>query len=361
MQKLVPLFIVFLFGTLLVSCKEEIQEKQIIRPVRFIKVYSTGGSRVRIFTGVAQAGSESKLSFRVPGTVLKIPVLVGSNVRKGQLISELDPGDYQLQVQQAEAALTQAQAQARNASSNFDRIRSLYEANSQSKSNYDTARAVNESANAAVLSAQKQLELAKSRSSYTRLIAPVNGAIASVLVEMNENVQAGQPIVLLTSVSQIEVKLSIPEVLITQIKEGSDVKVKFDAIPDSEFSATIFEVGVAATGIGTTYPVTVRLAENEKAIRPGMAATVACQFEYKNEREHYFLPSHAVVEDRQGRFVYIVKPIKNEQGFGVISRRAISMGDLTTDGIEIFEGLVDGDMVVTAGVSRINDGMKVKI
>ena len=347
--------------TLFIKCGKEEQEREIIRPVRYIQVYSTGGSRVRTFTGVAQAGMESRLSFKVPGTIQKVSVLVGDNIKSGQLIAELDASDYQLQVQQAEASLAQARAQARNASSNFERVRTLYESNNISKSNFDAARAANESANAAVRSAEKQLEMAKLRLSYTRLTAPVSGAIASVNVEVNENVQAGQPVVMLTSGSQIEVKLSIPEILISQMKEGGNVTVVFDAIPNKKFAATVLEVGVAATGIGTTFPVTVRLADKDDTLRPGMAATVSLRFESKDERERFIVPSHVVVEDRMGRFVYVVEPSADEQGYGIIQRHAVTICDLTADGIEIFEGLSDGDLVVTAGVSRITEGQKVKI
>jgi RND family efflux transporter MFP subunit len=304
---------------------------------------------------------ESKLSFKVPGNVKRLAVLVGDNIRRGNLIAELDRGDYELQVQQAEAAWTQAQAQERNAKSNFDRVRTLYESNNISKSQYDGARAANESAKAAVKAAEKQLELARSQLSYTRLTAPVDGAIAAINVEVNENVQAGYPIVVLTSGSHIEVKFSIPEILITQMKEGSKVTVKFDAIPDQEYSATVLEIGIAATGIGTTYPASVRLDEQDDAILPGMAASVACQFEATDERERFMVPSHAVVEDRHGRFVYIVNQIEDEADMGIIHRRPVTIGELTADGIEIFEGLTDGDFVVTAGVSRISDSLKVKM
>jgi RND family efflux transporter MFP subunit len=361
MTKSNPLWIILLGTILFISCGEEEPEKEIIRPVRYMQAYSTGGSRVRAFTGVAQAGMESNLSFKVPGTVQKVAVLVGDDVKRGQLIAALDPNDYSLQVQQAEAALAQARAEARNASSNFERVRALYESNNISKSSYDAARAANESAKAAVRSAEKQFEMAQLKLSYTRLTAPVSGAIASCIIEVNENVQAGSPVVMLTSGSQIEVKILIPGILISQVKEGGKVTVTFDAIPKKEFAATILEVGVAATGVGTTFPVTVLLDEKDAEIRSGMAATVACRFESRDERERFILPSHAVVEDREGRFVYVVEPIPDEIGYGTIHRKSVTVGDLTAGGIEIFEGISDGDLVVTAGVSRIIDGQKVKI
>jgi multidrug efflux system membrane fusion protein len=361
MSKYNPFLITVVGMILLFSCGKKEHEQEIIRPVRYMQVFSTGGSRVRSFTGVAQAGVESRLSFKVPGTVKSVHVLVGDNVSRGQLIAELDPSDYELQVQQAEAALTQARAQERNASSNFDRVRTLFESNNIAKSNYDAARAAYESAKAAVQATEKQLELARLQQSYTRLAAPVNGSIASVNVEVNENITAGQPIVMLTSGSKIEVKFSIPELLITQIKEGDKAIVSFDALPDKELSATVTEVGIAAISAGATYPVTVQLDKQENAIRPGMAATVAYRFESKDERERFIVPSHAVAEDQKGRFVFVVKPVQDETGFGMVHRKPVTIGELTADGIEIFEGLNDGDFVVTAGISQISDSLRVKM
>lgn len=355
------LYLLFFISILFLSCgKEEVQE-EIIRPVRYIQAFSTGGSRIRSFSGVAQAGLESNLSFKVPGTIKRIAVKVGDKVKRGELIAQLDPSDYELQVQQADASLANAQAQARNAKANYDRIRTLYENNSASRSELDGARAASESAEAGVRAVEKQLELARLQLSYTTIRAPTAGAIAQVNAEINENIQIGQTVVILTSGSQIEVQVSIPEVLITQIKQNKKVTVTFDAIPDREFTATVREVGVAAIGVGTAFPVTVRLDKGDPAIRPGMAAEVAFLFESKDEKERYIVPSHAVTEDREGRFVWIVEPISDEPGYGTVHRRSVAVGDLTTEGLEIFEGLSDGDLVVTAGMSRLTQGLKVKI
>jgi RND family efflux transporter MFP subunit len=139
------------------------------------------------------------------------------------------------------------------------------------------------------------------------------------------------------------------------------VTVSCDAVQDKEFIATVREVGVAATGVGTTFPVTVRLDTKEAEIRPGMAATVAFLFESRDEREIFLIPSHAVAEDRDGRFVFVVEPIHDQPNLGIVRRRTVTVGELTHDGLEVFTGLSDGDLVITAGISRIEEGQKVKM
>ena len=195
--------------------------------------------------------------------------------------------------------------------------------------------------------------------SYTRLTAPSSGSIATVDVEVNENVQAGQVIVMLTAGSQIEVEVAIPEVLISQVRMGSPVTVSFDALPGKNYAATVREVGVAATGFATTFPVTVRLNSADSSIRSGMAAEVAFRFESGDQRERIIVPAVAVAEDRQGRFVFVVQPANGDTA--IVKRTNVEIGELLSDGLEVFAGLTDGDLVVTAGVSRIQDGQKVKL
>ena len=345
---------------LFVACSKNTEPPaEILRPVRYQKVFMTGGERERMFSGISQAGLESRLSFKVSGTIQRIPVNVGDRVNIGQLIAELDDSDYQLQVEQAEASLASATAMERNTGSNYKRVQQLWENRNASRNDLDAARAANESAAAQVRALQKQLELAKSQLSYTKLNAPVAGAIASVDVEVNENVGIGRTIVELSSGAQMEVRVSIPEILIFQIRTGQQVIVKFDALPGQDYSARITEVSVTATGSATTFPVIARLDRAVATLRPGMAAEVIFKFSSQEKSERIVVPSFSVGDDRQGKFVFVVEP-GEEPGQGVVTRKAVVIGDFREEGIEILDGLIDGSLVVTAGISKLVDGQKVK-
>jgi RND family efflux transporter MFP subunit len=353
------LSMVFFFALLfMISCKEEQKVAEVIRPVRTEQVFSTGGSRVRTFSGVVKSGSESKMSFKIPGTVQKIAVEIGSKVRTGNLLAKLDPTDYEIQVKEAENARDLARANEIQAKANLERIRTLYENRSVSRSNLDAARAAYESAHEQDNIAKKRRKLARRQLEYTELSAPVDGAISDIRVEENENVQAGQPVVILTSGSNLEVKIAMPEILIAQIREGEDVDVTLDAVPDKSFKAKITEVGIASTAYTTTYPVVVRLVETDPDIRSGMAAEVSFTFKATSDRESFVVPPIAVGEDRLGRYIFIVEP--SDTGFGIVRKRPVEIGELTPTGLEIFEGLEDGEYIVTAGVSRIQDSLKVR-
>ena len=284
---------------------------------------------------------------------------MGDTVRAGQLIAELDPTDYQVQLQEAQAVLVQAQAEARNAEANYERVRALFENENASLNELDTARAGAESTAALVRSVEKRLELAQLQLQYTRLTSPMSGAIADVKMEANETVSPGQPIVVLNSGSRPEVEVAVPEGFIVQIKKGSSVTVTFDAFAGEEFPAVVTEVGVAAMGSATTFPVVVRLVGSHAEIRPGMAAEVAFQFRYRGEKEQFWVPPHSVGEDREGRFIFIVE--LTEPGFGIARRRPVKVGELSSEGLEILEGLVDGELLIIAGVSMLEDGRQVKL
>ena len=342
------------------GCAEQAVPEQHLRPVRTMQVYSTGTERIRSFSGTARAGRESRLSFKVPGTVETLNVNVGDRVRAGQVLATLDPQDYRLQVEDGEAALARAGAEARNAEANYARIRELYENNNASLNDLDAARAGYESATAALESGEKRLEQAQLQLSYAELKAPVAGAIAQVPVEVNENVQSGQTVAVLTSGERPEVEIGMPEVFISRIREGQTVEVTFDASSGRRFGATVTEVGVASTGLATTFSVKVRLDREEPDVLPGMAAEVHFRFEGQGGRELMVVPAFAVGEDRDGRFVYVLEEIGN--GVGRALRREVTVGALTADGgLEISHGLVDGERVITAGVSRIQDGLEVRL
>jgi len=322
-------------------------------------VFSTGGRSTRTFSGVAKASIESNLSFKVLGTIKNIRIKVGDTVKPGDLLAELDDIDYELRVRKGKAALEQARAQLRNATAQNERIRLLYESNNASRADLDAALTAYESAQASVSAFEQTLELANLQLNYTRLIAPIGGSIASVNVEENENVDPGETVALLSSSSQIEVEVSIPEKLISQIHEGNTVSVTFDAVEGEEFSGSITEVGITTTEGSAAYPVTVKLDNDTKNVRAGMAAEVTFTFESEDNRTVIIVPSHAIGEDRDGRFIYVAEPV--EEGRATIVRKNVTVGDFTASGIEVFEGLNDGDMVVTAGMSKITEGMTVKL
>lgn len=354
-------FLLLLLSGLLTACPEQPQQAvPMIRPVRYQAAAMTNtGALTRTFSGVAKAGLESNLSFKVSGTVNVIAVKVGDVVQQGQIIATLDATDYELQVQQAEAQLAQASAQELNARTQLERTQKLFDKQGTSQSNLDAAHTAHESALAMVRAMEKQVALATSQTAYTRLTAPFDGVISAVHAETNENVQAGMPIVMLTApLTEPEVEVAMPDTYIAQITQGQTVTVRFNATIDRTFTGIVTEVSLITSKLSATYPVIVTLSESDPAIRPGMVADVTFTFAGE-ERERILLPSHAVLEDQDGRFVYVAQPGNGD--IAVVKRANVTVGDLTAEGFEILAGLTEGQYVITAGVSRITPDMQVKL
>lgn len=357
MKRIVPLGLILLAVS--TACGDREATQPTLRPVRTIEVFTSAGGRDRTFSGTTRAGIESVLSFRVPGTVVNVPVSVGQRVISGQLIAQLDPGDFLLKVQEAEATLSQARAGDRNTQANYDRVRDLYENGNASLSELDAARAAAESSKATVIAGETRLALAQSQLSYATLRAPVEGDIAAVTVEVNENVGAGQAVAVLSAGEVPEVEVAMPENLITQLRSGQPATVTLDALPSLSFQATITEVGIAATAAGATFPVVVRLDAPDPNVRPGMAASVTFYFGPTGQGSVALVPPAAVAEDRGGRYAFIIE--LESDSTGITRRRAVRVGELTASGLTVLEGLSDGDLLVTAGVSRIRDGDRVRL
>ena len=354
-------FCLFLLGLGVWSCEktENVSVEEILRPVRSEQVFLSGSDQVRTFSGTAKAGLEAKLSFKVSGTLQRLHVKVGDKVQQGQIIAQVDPQDYDLKVQRAEAALARAKASARSAKADYARVRALYENRNASRNDLDQSRAGAESSRADVGSSSKELELARLQLGYTRLVSPASCYVAAVPVEVNENVQLGQPVVEVVCGSRLEVEVGVPEVFIARVRQGDQVKAIFDAIPGIQFPAVVTKVGVASGQTGTTFPVTVQLQQRVPGFRSGLASEVTFRFKGKKGEARMLVPPVAVGEDREGRFVFVVEEI--EGGLGIVHRKPVTVGELTAEGMEILDGLVDGERVVTAGVRRLNDGRKVRL
>ena len=340
-----------------------------LRPVRYQEIGYSGAPESHTFSGTAQSSKEAPLSFRVAGTINRIPVQIGQRIKKGALIAVIDPIDYTIQYDQSQAQLKSAQTQVKSAQSqltssksNYERMERLYENNSiplsefeQAKTSYEGAQSQYEAAQAQVSTASKQAQSAKNQVNYTRLTAPFTGVITAINAEENEQVNAGMPIASLSSEFNPEVSLGIPDQFISRVKAGEKVKIQFPVLPEEDFSGTINEVGFSA-GASSTYPVVVRLDKNNPAIRPGMAADVTFYLSQTQQTPVLLTPIKSVGEGPDGMFAFV---LKEEGEKYTVRKQKINIGPLRPGGFEVKTGLKKGDKVAVAGLSSLLDGMAV--
>jgi RND family efflux transporter MFP subunit len=348
-----------LSAVVLVGCqKEKSEAPPPIRPVKYQVVEPTGGQFKRSFDGESSAGVESKLSFRVNGTIKKVHVKTGDPVKKKQLLAELESTDYELQVSQASAEYTSAKATEAAAASNFKRVEELYVSGDIPPSQFEAAKAEYKTAKARTAAMGNAVSLASQQRRYTKLYSPVDGSVAATPGKDNTNVQGGQLIVALNSGDSLKVKVSVSDKYIGLVDSGDLVVVRFSELEGKQFGASVSEISPTSASAGAE--VTVLMDATTEDVRPGMAATVEFEFGEADEPTKIVVPSAAVGQDRQGDFVFVVE--KTTDGLGTVKRRKVTpSGEPHADGIPIEEGLAEGELVVIAGRTRIQDGLTVAV
>jgi len=144
------------------------------------------------------------------------------------------------------------------------------------------------------------------------------------------------------------------------------IHATFDAIKDKIFPLTFREVSAQADEATHAYKIRFSLPAIENyTILPGMTATVVADrvpaIDGSGDEREIIVPSHAVLEDNNGRFVYIAEPESTSPMIGVIHRRNVTTSRLTNTGLMITSGLDPNDLVVTAGMSKMQEGMSVRL
>lgn len=379
------LLIACLFFTTCNNNEKETTTTTSIRPVKYIAVGSRNLVGQHSFTGLAKAQQKANLSFKVGGTINRILVKVGDQVRQGQALATLDATDYQISYTQSLASVENAGAQIESAvaqvesaktnyltaQSNYQRFEKLYENNSISLSDFEQAKANYLSAQASYKAAQTQVKAAEAgknssvsvaqsaanQVNYTKITAPFGGVITNVMIEPNEVVGQGTPIVIINSIGNPDIEIGVPENTISEIQDNQKVTVRFNSLGDQEFKGLVHEIGYSSSG--TTYPVTIRLVDSDPRIRPGMPASA--MFTHAGNhgvKSALIVPPSAVGEDNNGNFVYLIQS-NNEKH--ICKKQKVSVGRLSDAGFEILSGLNNGDKVASAGLNVLRDEMEVSL
>lgn len=370
------------------ACNNEEQATTIaqsVRPVKFTKVVSSNLEGQHIYTGLAKAQERANLSFKVGGTINNIAVKVGDRVRRGQVLATLDATDYQVnytqslagvesskaQIESAQAQLESAKANYITSESNYKRFEKLYETNSISISDFEQAKASYQGAEASYKAAQTQVEAAKAgqkssesvaksasnQVSYTKITAPFAGIITRINVEPNELAGQGSPVMEINSLGNPDIEIGVPENTISEIKNGQKVIVAFNSLHHQTFNGIVHEIGYSSAG--STYPVTIRLKDSDQRIRPGMPASATFSFnDHHSSKSALLVPPSAVGEDGKGNFVYLIQGDNNNY---VCKKQNVQVGKLTDAGFEVVSGLKNGDMVASAGLNVLREGMQVSL
>jgi RND family efflux transporter MFP subunit len=337
---------------LLVACSEAPQQQQ-EAPPRLVKtqlVSAKSGNDWREFPGTVEAAQTADLGFRVSGKLAAISVREGDNVKLGQLLAKLDDTDYQIQLRTRQADFDKAAA-------DFKRAQSLLSQKLIAKSDFDKLEAQHASSLAALTAAIQNVE-------YTNLKAPFAGSIARRHVDNFEDVSAVQTIFTLQDMSSIHIKVNIPETLMILINTNDkpNVFAMFDSIPNQQFPLTLQEVATQADPGSKTFAVTFNMPSVKSFnILPGMSVTVRGSQPLQADAQALgvIVAAQAVIETNEGRFAFVVEDIQKQQG--KVVRKRVTTGHITERGLEVLTGLEPGERLIIAGMSKMSEGMTVRL
>lgn len=342
-----------LVGLLSISaCSKKVEKTEDVRPVRAVQAKLEGSDIASEFSGEVRARIESRLGFRVPGKIIARKIELGTLVKRGQVLMQLDPQDLLLAQAQSKAGLAAAESNRDLAKAELKRYQELREKNF-------VAQAVLESKDTAYKAAQASYEQAKAgfsnqsnQAGYTSLIADVDGVVTAVEAEVGQVVAAGAPVVRVAKTGDMDVVVGIPEDKINALRHMTDVKVRLWANAQVSYAAKLRELSPIADPITRTYLAKVALPENVKDVRLGMTAMVS--FGMKNPQAMIRLPMTALFQEKNVSSVWVVES-------GAVKLVPVQIGSSSGEDILVAAGIQPGQTIVTAGVNLLKSGQKVSI
>ena len=342
MRRLDFLLIGFLI-VLLTSCGKRVQNAGTNPAVKIDTVLSADKQIALQFPGRVKAAQDISLSFRVSGTIQYMHVNDGAYVRKGQLLAELDPTDYQVQLDAAEAEYQSVKAEA-------ERVMALY------KENVTTPDA-NDKAVYGLRQITAKYNHAKDQLSYTRLYAPFSGYVQKRLFDSHETVAAGMPVVSIISEGSPEVEINLPAVEYIHRQQFTRYYCTFDVYPHQRYALELISVTPKANA-NQLYTMRLQLKKEDKqaAPSPGMntMVTIECS---EGDVRNLSVPSGAILRENGRTSIFLYDASSH-----AIRRCDVTVTRLLSDGrCLITSGEVNpGDLVVASGVHHVKEGEQVE-
>jgi membrane fusion protein (multidrug efflux system) len=288
--------------------------------------------------GTANANEQVTLSAGVTERIERLNFDDGGFVRAGQVIAVLAQG-------QEQAQLSEAQARAREAGQQLARIEELKSRGFATKSNLDQQVA-------AAAQARAQAAQARATIGDRNVRAPFSGWVSLRNISAGAVVNAGGEIATISDLSSIKLDFTVPETLLPVMKAGLPIEARSAAYPDQPFRGTVATVDPVIDPNTRAVTVRARLPNPNLRLKPGMMLTVNIE---TAPRVGLAVPELAVIGEGDNRFVYVVGPD------GTAKRVPVKTGLRQEGRIEIVDGLRPGQQVVTEGVVKLADGMKVRL
>ena len=352
------LLLVLMVTGALAACSKPPAVPDPVRAVRTLTIspQTAGGSYE--YAGEVRARTESRLSFRVGGKMVKRLVDLGDPVKKGQLLAQLDAQDLRLGQDAARAAVASAQANFDQNAADFRRYKDLSDKGFIGPAELDRREMAMKTTRAQLDQARAQSSVQGNQAGYASLIADANGVVTGVDLEPGMVASAGTPVLRLAHDGPRDVVFSVPEDKVGVVKalaaQPGRFKVRLWGAGEARLPATIREVSAAADSVTRTFLVKADIGTTAvDGVRLGQTATVV--MELPQVAGVTKLPLSALREEKGRSTVWVV-----DRGSMTVKSQDVKLAGADGNEAVITSGLAAGEIVVTAGVHVLSPGQKVK-
>ncbi|WP_340571194.1 efflux RND transporter periplasmic adaptor subunit [Stenotrophomonas sp. G106K1] len=291
------------------------------------------------YTGTAalEPRAESQVVAKTSGVALAVLVEEGQRVSAGQPLVRLDPD-------RARLAVAQSEAQMRKLENDYQRAQKLVAQQLVSAASVDQLRYDLENVRA-------QYRLATLELSYTTVVAPISGVIASRSIKTGNFVQINTPIFRIVDNSRLEATLNVPERELATLRAGQPVTLSADALPGQTFTGVVDRIAPVVDSGSGTFRVVSAFDGAAQSLQPGMFGRI--RIDYDQRADALVVPRLALLDDGEPA-VFRVRE-------GKVARVPVKLGYAEGPWVEIREGLAAGDQIVTAGKVALRDGTAVQV
>ncbi len=315
------------------------------------------------FTGELESPLSVQVSAKAQGRLGKLELEKGSDVtegvevKKGEVIAEIEHRELEAQLALAEAQLQQAEAALADKERELRRLVALFAEDVATERERDSAVAAHDSAAASHAQAQAQVKLARVNLEESFIRAPMDGVVAERYVDPGAMVGANTPIVRLVQMSPLRLMVYVPAPMLPVLEPGrTPVEVRTDAHLNRSFESVVGRIFPTVDSATRTAQVEILLdnkhnGNGQWVLRPGMYATAEISMAVREAA--LMAPAASVLRVLDRQIVFVVED-------DVARAATVKTGIRSGDRVEIVEGLADGDEYVVMGQNKLTDGVRVE-